>query len=222
MDCPECGTPVPPIRKGRRLFCSQSCRLKAWRRQRHANDPERVRAEWREAHQRNREKRLSRMKTYHASHREEHKTYMRERHQRIREEDNQRRLAHHYANQEQANQKRRKNDQMSRLTAPWKKLLRGAARRAAKKNVPFFLTERWASNRWTGQCEVTGLPFSLGQRGSGPKRLSPSIDRIVPELGYTPENCRFVLWQVNAFKYDGTDAEMLEIARAIVSKLSAK
>lgn len=179
---------------------------------------EEQRAKWREAHQRNREKRLARMREYHAAHREEHKAYMRQRHQRIREVDNPRRLAHHYANQEHANQKRKINLRKSRKELPWKYMLKSAADRAKQKGVPFFLTEEWAANRWTGHCELTGIQFAAPGVGQGPKMFSPSLDRIVPSIGYTPENCRFVLWGVNALKGTGTDADMMLIAKALTEK----
>jgi hypothetical protein len=88
--------------------------------------------------------------------------------------------------------------------------------RSKKKAIPFDLTNEWAESIWTGKCALTGIEFVLGQRGHGPKRLSPSIDRIEPAKGYVPDNCRFILHAVNALKQDGTDAEMMEIARAIV------
>lgn len=51
--------------------------------------------------------------------------------------------------------------------------------------------------------------------------FSPSIDRIVPDRGYVPGNIRFVLHAVNSMKNDGTDADMVMIARAIVTNFSA-
>jgi hypothetical protein len=113
---------------------------------------------------------------------------------------------------------RKIRDQQTRLDIPWKPLLRRAEARAEIKKVAFALTPEWARARWTGNCEVTGLEFRIGQRGSGPKVWGPSIDRIKPELGYVPDNCRFVLWAINAFKNTGTDEDMILIARAICDK----
>jgi hypothetical protein len=185
--------------------------------------PDEQRAAWRAAHYKNREKRLARMRAYHAAHHERHKEVMRDRHQRIRETDNvRRREAHWAARTEESLAAKREATYAARQNLPWKSLLRTAEARAKRKKVPFLLDAAWAAARYTGFCELTGLPFSLAARGSGPTRLSPSIDRIVPSVGYTPDNCRFVLWQVNAFKYDGTDAEMLVLAQAIVRALTIK
>lgn len=98
---------------------------------------------------------------------------------------------------------------------PWKYLLTSARNRAIEKNIAFDLDDAWAKNRWTGCCEITGLPFQTnGERGPHP--FSPSVDRKNAKLGYTKKNTRFVLWGCNAIKGVGTDADMFEIARALV------
>jgi len=117
------------------------------------------------------------------------------------------------------NTRRGDQEQVARLASPWKGLIHAARSRAEKKNLPFSLTDEWGEERWTGRCEVTGLPFSLGKRQSGPKFFSPSIDRIVAPTGYLPENCRFVLWAVNSFKHDASDDDMLFVACAIIDGL---
>src|ERR1700738_5064705 len=78
--------------------------------------------------------------------------------------------------------------QKRRLTYPWLNSLRGSKQRAKKEGIPFSLTRDWARERWNGNCEVTGLPFIFSTRRN-PYLFSPSLDRIVPELGYAPDNC---------------------------------
>lgn len=108
-----------------------------------------------------------------------------------------------------------------RIHQPWAKLLDTSRARAKAKGLQHDLTTEWAIERWTGACEVTRIPFHSGEvAGRGFQSFSPSIDRIIPEAGYTRANCRFVLWAVNAFKNDKTDAEMLMIAKAIVKNFS--
>ena len=101
---------------------------------------------------------------------------------------------------------------------PFHHLLKIAEERAKRKGVAFALTREWASARWTGKCEITGLPFAFREDGkTGPLPRSPSIDRIKPELGYIPENCRFALACINSFKHLGTDQDMLEVCQAILN-----
>jgi hypothetical protein len=113
--------------------------------------------------------------------------------------------------------KERRRYHATRLWLPWLNALRGSKQRAAKHNIPFTLTKEWAEARWTGRCEVTGIEFVLSDKRS-PYLFSPSLDRIIPTVGYTPENSRFVLHAVNALKGQGTDEDMLTIAKAIVAK----
>src|SRR5215469_1636342 len=185
----------------------------------HANR-ERQNARRRQWHQDHREYAVAKFRQYHADHREEDNQRTRAWHSANRERENTKRLAHYYAHRDEANEKRKMNNQQTRLRVPWKALLRSARERAVRKGVPFELTEMWCISKWTGFCEVTGLPFRLGQRTSGPKFWSPSIDRIEPALGYTEANCRFVLWCINSFKHDATDSDMVSVAKAIVEKMS--
>lgn len=106
-----------------------------------------------------------------------------------------------------------------RLAAqPWHGLIKAAEKRAKDKNTPFNLTDAWLQARWTGCCELTGLPFAEPQNRVGYKNrlFSPSIDRIVPARGYVRNNCRIILWAVNSFKRDGSDFDMYRIAEALI------
>ena len=125
----------------------------------------------------------------------------------------------HKDNREYANEGRVMRKQKERAVKPWVSLVHGAKSRARKKNVAFGLTIDWAANRWTGRCDLTGIEFVTGLRGPGAKLLSPSIDRIDPSKGYVPENCRIIIWCVNAFKYDGADHQMISVAEKLLRNL---
>jgi hypothetical protein len=114
-------------------------------------------------------------------------------------------------------ERERRRYHATRVWLPWLNAFRGSKARAVKHNIPFTLTKEWAAERWTGCCEVTGIEFVLSDKRS-PYLFSPSLDRKIPSLGYTPENSRFVLHAVNALKGQGTDEDMLKIAQAIVQK----
>lgn len=115
----------------------------------------------------------------------------------------------------------KKRNQAARISSPWVSMVLAAKQRALKKNIQFDLTDDWAKERWTGRCEITNLPFELGRQiCNGP--FSPSIDKINPKNGYTKDNSRFVLMAVNALKFNGTDEEMLLIAKAIISSVEPK
>lgn len=101
---------------------------------------------------------------------------------------------------------------------PWVKAIIAAKGRAIKRNIPFDLTYEWGEKRWTGFCELTGIPFSP-RRGASSSIFSPSLDKIIPAKGYVQTNCRFILFGVNNLKHDGTDEEMYMVAKSLISHL---
>lgn len=71
----------------------------------------------------------------------------------------------------------------------------------------------------TGVCEVTGLPFDFNSHPVYKKNpYAPSIDRIDSCKGYTKDNVRIVLWQVNLLRGEMTDEEVLIICEKIVER----
>ncbi len=98
------------------------------------------------------------------------------------------------------------------LLRPWAPLLGTAKYRARKQSLLYSLTPEWAAKTWTGFCSLSKIPFILNKKRS---LYSPTIDKINPALGYTPDNCRFILFGVNALKYNGNDDDVYKIAEAI-------
>jgi len=93
-----------------------------------------------------------------------------------------------------------------------KGVCKGARFRAMTKGVPFSLTPDWISkNQEVNLCELTGLPFVYGELHSPYAR---SLDRIIPEDGYTPENTRLVLWALNAGLNNWGEGVYREVAEA--------
>jgi hypothetical protein len=122
-------------------------------------------------------------------------------------------------NQTEIRKLMRERWRQTRESSPWKHIMQGAKHRAKVGNFVYDLTEEWAKERWTGRCEMTGIEFQLGLATADVRMFAPSVDRIKPQLGYTRENCRFILFAVNAMKQDGTDADVFRIAKGIVKRL---
>lgn len=141
----------------------------------------------------------------------------RTKHARHREQANIGRAQRRAANHEAELVRQKESNYAARTIAPWVGLVKGAKERAKKRGLPFDLTLEWAQARWTGSCELTGIPFRTDERGCGPKVYAASVDQITAKAGYTRDNCRFVLWAVNALKHDGTDADMYLIASALLN-----
>jgi len=93
-----------------------------------------------------------------------------------------------------------------------RKMLARAAKRASVKGIPYSLKIAdvvEAAIRCGGRCEVSGVEFE----DRGP--FQPSLDRIVPALGYVPSNIRVVCLITNtAMLHYGEDC-LFKLAIAI-------
>lgn len=93
--------------------------------------------------------------------------------------------------------------------------------RCAKKGITVALTaaDVVAAIPADFHCPALGIPLIFGGRLS---RNSPSIDRLVPALGYIPHNVRVISQRANAIKQDCTDpAELQRVAEYLARGLQA-
>jgi hypothetical protein len=90
--------------------------------------------------------------------------------------------------------------------------------RAKILDVPFDLTIEDLKD--PGLCPLLELPLSrsVGE-GTGGASNSPSVDRIIPALGYVKGNVRIISKLANAMKQDATPEQLLTFARNIVEYL---
>ena len=72
--------------------------------------------------------------------------------------------------------------------------------------IPFDLDTDWFLSRYIRGCEITHVPFVIGE--GEPGIHSPSIVRIDPNGGYLKSNCRLVTNQYNLAKGTGTDNDL--------------
>jgi hypothetical protein len=104
-------------------------------------------------------------------------------------------------------------------------ILRRKKHLCKKENLPFDLTKDYLLERlvkidW--KCELTRLPMrsvksNIDEKYQGFQLDSISLDRIKHDGGYTKDNVRFVLNQVNIFRSNGDDDRMYKIAEALVA-----
>lgn len=90
-------------------------------------------------------------------------------------------------------------------------LVYSAKRRAKERGIEFTLT-RDNCPPIPEVCPVLLIPLMRrpeADKRKGPWDNSPSLDRINPELGYTPDNVRVISHKANRMKSDMT-IEMLE------------
>ena len=93
-------------------------------------------------------------------------------------------------------------------------ILCGSARGRSRKNkTPIdldFISKpnimEWLKHQ--SRCELCNIEFSIGYKGkSGGRSNSPSLDRLIPSLGYVPGNVSLICFRCNAKKSDATFEE---------------
>jgi hypothetical protein len=103
---------------------------------------------------------------------------------------------------------------------PVNKLLANARRRAKKRGHPCTISKTWVQKRLDlGQCQITDLKFYTGEPyghewWTHPR--APSLHRVDPAKGYTPENTRVVVWQYNCAMNHWPEHYLHELALAVL------
>jgi hypothetical protein len=122
----------------------------------------------------------------------------------------------------------RRRERANYVHGVWKLTVRGRAgilldrarRRAKEKGWPKpTINVAWVRERLErGACELSGLPFKLERGGRTGNPFGPSIDRIDCTKPYTEENCRVIVWALNAAFAEWGEDEFRLIARAWLAK----
>jgi hypothetical protein len=91
--------------------------------------------------------------------------------------------------------------------------------------VPFDLVLQDLIDIATDECPILHTPFVWGASGLGKGKTrpdSPTLDRILPELGYVKGNVAFLSYRANRIKDNGTMQEHYDIADFIWKHTHAK
>lgn len=102
-----------------------------------------------------------------------------------------------------------------------KRMLAMAKNRAKVQEIPFDIDHEYLLDLWdyqSGHCAVSGQLLDLSQ----PTEFScnpdsPSLDKIVPKLGYIKGNVRFVCYQVNMALNEYGEDQLIEMCRRVVA-----
>ena len=93
-----------------------------------------------------------------------------------------------------------------------KGLLTRAKQRARKAGIPFSIGLEHI--QVPELCPYFGTPLKRGEGSIQP--MSPTLDKIVPELGYVPGNVRVISNLANKMKNNATEAELITFAKAVL------
>lgn len=103
-----------------------------------------------------------------------------------------------------------------RTSNPIKYLLKNTKKRAVEKNLPIDITEE--DIIIPNVCPVLGIPIIIGNSLKN-RDNSPSIDRVIPNLGYVKNNVRVISFRANSLKKDGSIEEFEKIIQYIKNNL---
>jgi hypothetical protein len=105
-------------------------------------------------------------------------------------------------------EKRRASTQRYREEKPKGRMLSSAKNRAKNDSVPFDLALEDIPD-WD-ICPVLGVEMKKDTR------YAPSLDRIVPSLGYVRGNIQVISHKANAMKQDATQEELERFAKWVL------
>lgn len=94
--------------------------------------------------------------------------------------------------------------------------------RAKTKGLDFDLNHDFLLDLWTlqgGRCAISGRILDLNPYGykGQVNPNAPSIDRVVPNKGYTKNNIRFVCYQVNVALSEFGDEALKQLCKDIIA-----
>lgn len=109
-------------------------------------------------------------------------------------------------------------DYRTRMVAeqPEKELLYSSRARAKERGIEHTLTS--ADIFVPSHCPVLG--FELARSLENNRDTSPSLDRIDPSKGYTPDNVWVISFRAKRIKNDATLDELQLLCRALAAKIA--
>lgn len=93
----------------------------------------------------------------------------------------------------------------------------GARKRAKEFGVAFNLTKEYLMTILPSHCPVLGLELAYVNDAKAPLRNSPSLDRIIPHLGYVQGNVAVISMRANWIKSDASLVELNAITNWLKS-----
>ena len=183
--CRYCGGPIPASKRRGTAYCSPECAQKHWS----EDNREKKAARKKQWDEDNREKKAAYDKKYHADNREKRAAYDKAYKAVLKKE--------------------KQNGTPKGILAQKRKMLERAKARAVKKNIPFNLT--LDDFELPATCPVLGTEILLGT-DYATRDQAPSLDRVIPALGYVKGNVIVISYRANRIKNDATVTELSRVA----------
>ena len=96
---------------------------------------------------------------------------------------------------------------------PVNKLYQAAKTRAKRDGLPFDIT--YQDVIIPTHCPVLGIELEPCVGTHGPSDNSPSVDKIIPDLGYVKGNIKVISFRANTIKRDATAEELRKVLQYV-------
>ena len=99
-----------------------------------------------------------------------------------------------------------------------------ARSRARDRNVPYSISPAYLQSIAVDICPVLGFPLVYSTKATtspNPRPDNPSVDCIIPGLGYVPGNVAVISRRANVIKNDATADEVMRVAVWLTAKVAA-
>lgn len=124
------------------------------------------------------------------------------------------RVTSYNRNKESKREYARLKKQQKRKENPLRENLLAIKSRSKRKGIEFSITED--DVKVPELCPVLGFPIQFNTGSFVGRRNSVSIDRIDPNLGYTPDNIMVMSYLANSMKQDATPEELRMFAKWVL------
>lgn len=118
------------------------------------------------------------------------------------------------------------NKECCKSSSKWNKknpervMLKSARHRAKRQGVPFDLVlEDLVIPEY---CPILGLKLECNAGEGSAKQNSPSLDKIIPALGYVRGNIQIISYLANVMKHDATPEQLLDFAKWVLKTYSTE
>jgi len=93
--------------------------------------------------------------------------------------------------------------------------VKDAKNRARSLKIPFNLTTEYIKSITPSDmiCPALGIQMKVGGDFKNSMIRAPSLDRLIPELGYVKGNIAVVSTRANTLKRDATPEELMKVAK---------
>ena len=198
--CRYCGGPIPASKQRNAVYCSPECGQKQW----YQDNREKSNAASKKWHQDNHEKAVAYRKQWHQDNREKAVA----RNKKWYDDNREKKVAYEKAYSEGLRDEKQSGSPKG-ILAQKRRMLTAAKARAAKKNLPFNLT--LDDFELPATCPVLGTEIILGA-DVNTRDQAPSLDRVIPALGYVKGNVLVISARANRIKNDATVLELRRVA----------